>query len=119
VGGLLEAARVERERHERERAHRAEEERRRQEEAAAKAREERFAALAARQDAAWEDIEQLALSKKPASYDEAVALLGDLREVADRAGTVAAFAQRLAGLQERHARKATLMERIRKAGLTG
>jgi hypothetical protein len=118
VGELLEVARVERERHERERARRAEEERRRQEEAAAKAREERLTALAARQDAAWEDIERLALSKKPASYDEAVALLCDLREVADRAGTVAAFAQQLAGLRDRHARKVTLMERMRKARLT-
>ena len=119
VGELLAAAESRREQHLREQARIAEERRRREAEAAASAREARLAALAERPEEAWANIERLAASKQQASYVEAVALLHDLGEVAARAGAPAVFAERLAGLQDRHARKYKLMERIRNAQLTG
>jgi uncharacterized Zn finger protein len=79
----------------------------------------RLAALAERQDAAWEDVERLIAIKQRAAYEDAVALLADLREVAGRAGAVPVFTMRLRALRDRHARKYTLMERLRGARLTG
>jgi hypothetical protein len=119
VGELLAEADRRREGHLREQARLAAERRRREAEAEARKREVRLAALAEQQEQAWEDVERLAASKSQASYDEAIALLSDLREVAVRSDATAAFAQRLAGLRERHSRKYTFMERIRRARLTG
>jgi uncharacterized Zn finger protein len=49
---------------------------------------------------------------------EAVALLGDLRDVCARGGRQAEAAKRIARLREEHTKKPSLIERFRKAGLT-
>jgi uncharacterized Zn finger protein len=64
-------------------------------------------------------VHRLIAIRQRGAYEEAVVLLTELRAVAERAGAVPAFAQRLRGLQDRHARKVTLVERIRNARLTG
>jgi hypothetical protein len=119
VGALLAEADSRREKHFREQARLAEERRRREAEAEARKREERLTALAERQEEAWGEVERQIEIKQRAAYEDAVALLVDLRAVAERAGSLPVFTQRLSDLRERHARKATLIERIRDARLTG
>jgi hypothetical protein len=107
---------------------RAEEERRREEEEAARERERRqreqaaararhLDALAGREPEAWRQVDTLIATKQPKPYDEAVQLLQDLRDVAERAGRREDFETRLGRLREQHARKPSLMERFRRAGL--
>jgi uncharacterized Zn finger protein len=57
-------------------------------------------------------------ARQPASYDEAVTILTDLRAVSEREGRREAFDQRLTDLQQRHARKVSLLERLERAGLS-
>lgn len=94
-------------------------ERRRKREETARAREAHLTALANRQEAAWEEIEQRATTRQPNNYDNAVALLADLREVARRAGTETAFAERVAAFAMRHRAKYSLIKRLQHAGLGG
>jgi hypothetical protein len=93
---------------------RAKEERRRQ--AAAereRARARRMAALRAEGERAWARVDALIETKKPAEYDRAVDLLGDLQDVVEEAE----FGRRVAELRVRHARKPSLMDRFDRAGL--
>lgn len=53
---------------------------------------------------------------KPKEYDQAVALLVDLRDLAARSGD-GDFRARLNALQTAHAGKRTLIARMRKVGL--
>jgi hypothetical protein len=113
---LWTAAKEHRERRE---AAKAEEERQRaQREAAAQA--ERYARhlddLAGRQEMAWQQAASMIETKAPRAYDDAVALLADLRAVAERDGTTAAFTTRFLALREQHTRKPSLMDRFNKAG---
>lgn len=89
--------------------------RREREEAAA--RELRLNALAKRQEEAWRQVEALIATKQPKNYDEAIAMLGDLRDLCVRAGRQAEAAARIARLQQEHASKPSLMKRLRQAGL--
>ena len=119
VGQLREAAAQLTEKRRQATAKRKAEERARDETAAAAARAKHVAALAARQPAAWNDVDRLIASKLPKSYDEAVALLRDLHDVAAQEGTIDRFTGHLARLREQHAKKASLMARMKKAGLGG
>jgi hypothetical protein len=96
---------------------RASKERARKEAEAAKARDQRLAALAERQVESWHAVEKLIATKQPRKYDEAVALLQDLREVCVRAGKPGEAGSRIARMCEEHSKKGTLIERFRKAGL--
>ena len=53
----------------------------------------------------------------PAPYDEAVALLTDLRDLARRDGRAGEFGTRFAALREDHLRKPGLIARFERAGL--
>jgi uncharacterized Zn finger protein len=64
-------------------------------------------------------VEALIATKQPGKYDAAVALLRDLRELAVRAGRREEVEVRLAGLLDRHAKKPSLVGRLRAAGLVG
>ena len=64
------------------------------------------------------ELDALIATKQPKKYDEAVALLGDLRDVCARGGRQAEAATRIARLREEHTKKPSLIERFRKAGLT-
>jgi hypothetical protein len=107
---------------------RAEDRRRREEEAKAKRREaearkqaaerkKHLDALAARQPAAWKQVERLLATTSPKNYDEAVTLLVDLRDVAAGAGSAERFSARLGELRLRHAKKPSLLKRLEKRGL--
>jgi hypothetical protein len=117
VGELLEAAKGKAEERRSRDAARAAKERARKAAEAAKARDLRLAALAERQVQSWHEVEKLIATKQPRRYDEAVALLQDLREVCARAGKPGEAGSRIARLCEEHAKKGALIERFRKAGL--
>ena len=114
VAELLEAAEHAADERRRARAEAEARERARREREAAEARERRLDQLAPREEEAWERADALAATKQPAAYDEAVALLADLRDLAAREGRADAFSARLHLLRERHARKSSFLERLRK-----
>jgi hypothetical protein len=73
--------------------------------------------LAKRERQAWQRVDALIRSKRPADYADAVKLLVDLRDVSGRKGRDAAFAQRMGVLRETHAKKPSLLARLAKADL--
>jgi hypothetical protein len=73
--------------------------------------------LAGREAAAWKEAETLIAAKQAKKYDEAVALLVDLRDLAKRSKQEAAFAERVQKIADRHASKPTFVQRLRRAGL--
>lgn len=83
----------------------------------AAAREQHLTVLSARQEQAWTQVHAAIEARQPAYYDEAVAILTDLRAVSEREDRRDAFDQRLIDLQQRHARKVSLLERFERAGL--
>lgn len=117
VGELLAAAEQRWARRQRRARERAAAERERRERAAAVAREQRLDALAGSEDQAWQQVTAMIESKKPKEYDAAVALMADLKALAERDGDGQAFRRRVRQLREVHARKASLLDRIDRAGL--
>ncbi|HEY0017527.1 MAG TPA: hypothetical protein VGC13_14545 [Longimicrobium sp.] len=71
--------------------------------------------LAPREEETWGQVDALIASKQPKSYDRAVSLLKDLRDLAARDGREPAFAARLQALREAHAKKPSFLDRLRKA----
>jgi hypothetical protein len=92
-------------------------ERARREAAAAAAREHRLDELAADPERAWQRVAELIGTKKPKEYDAAVALLVDLKALAERDGQRNAFQGRMRQLRQEHARKPSLIDRLDLAGL--
>lgn len=111
---LLDAAERIAEERQRARAEAAAREQARRERDAAAARARHLDRLASREEELWGQVDALVASKKPASYDQAVALLKDLRDLAAREGGESAFAARIQGLREAHAKKPTFLDRLRK-----
>jgi FtsZ-interacting cell division protein YlmF len=72
--------------------------------------------LAGKEDALWSRVESLIVTKQPKRYDEAVSLLADLRDLAERRTAHAEFSTKLETLCRQHAAKASLLQRIRAAG---
>jgi hypothetical protein len=81
------------------------------------ARQRRLDELAKDPEAAWAEAGKLIGTKVPARYDEAVALLADLRELARHDGQAGEFERRFAALREEHLRKPSLIARFDRAGL--
>ncbi|MBI3968966.1 MAG: hypothetical protein HY329_25280 [Chloroflexi bacterium] len=73
--------------------------------------------LAKREAAVWQEVESLILGSQTRKYDLATQLLLDLRDLADRQGTRAAFESRLEDLRARYSKRATFVTRLRQAGL--
>jgi hypothetical protein len=117
VADLLAAADARRQERTRREAEQEAQERARREREAAIAYEKRLDALALREDATWQKVNVLVEAKKAADYDQAVRLLENLRALATRSGTVAAFEERLRHLRDRHVRKVSLLERLARVGL--
>jgi hypothetical protein len=67
-----------------------------------------------KEDAIWRRAESLIATKQPRSYDQAVALLADLRDLAALQGD-GDFRRRIEALRTEHARKPTLIERLNEA----
>lgn len=117
VGELFEAAdRLAKVRKERE-AERASRERARREQEQAVARERHLASLAKREPEAWREVDVLIATKRPGDYDKAIELLKDLTELGEKQGRRAETQERLVQLRQAHARKPTLIERLRATGL--
>lgn len=85
----------------------------------AEARAKHLDALAKRTTDAWKDVETLIATKLPKEYDKVVQLLVDLRDLAVRAGKAGETAARIQEVRERHSRKPTFIQRLKKAGLIG
>lgn len=97
-------------------AEKAAKEKVRREREAAIARAKHLDKIAGQEPALWNKVGSLIATKQPKSYDEAVDLLMDLRDLAARKdGTD--FRLRLEALRAEHARKPTLIDRLHKAGL--
>jgi hypothetical protein len=92
-------------------------ERERRARAKAAAREKHLASLVGREEELWRQADDLAQTKRPKEYDQAVELLSDLRDLAAREATASAFTARLAEFRQRHARKGNLLDRLHRAGL--
>jgi hypothetical protein len=86
--------------------------------AAAAARERELDTLGRRGASAWRELDQLVEAR---SYDEAVRLAMDLREVAVWANGLEEFDRRLAEVRQRYARRRVFLDRLRRAdpGLVG
>ena len=97
-------------------AEKAAKEKAQRERAAARARAKHLDELAGKEPMLWQKVESLVATKLPKSYDQAVDLLADLRDLAARKGE-ADFPGRVAALRTAHARKPTLISRLDKAGL--
>jgi hypothetical protein len=116
VGDLLAAADAHaEERRRREADERAKEKARRERESAA-ARTKHLDRLVGQEPALWVQVEELAATKQPRSYERAVEILLDLRDLAGRKKE-SDFLLRLAALRQTHERKRSFLERLRKAGL--
>ena len=88
----------------------------RRERAAAVARVRHLNLLSGREPTLWSQVSDLIASRQPKSYDEAVQLLVDLRDLSRRNdGTD--FSDRLEALRAEQARKPSLIHRLESAGL--
>jgi hypothetical protein len=82
--------------------------------AAAKAavRARHLRALAAREAEAWQEVEGLVESRKPAAYDQAAVLLRDLLEICDTTGRSSFFRAFIDDLRQRHRAKVSFLKRL-------
>ena len=93
---------------------------RRRRERAARAEAKRMAeleALAKQGDAAWREVDTLIQQSQAQAYDQAVRLLGKLKELAAYQKQEAVFQDRLSRICEQYSRRSALMKRLRQAGL--
>lgn len=75
------------------------------------AREKRLNEITGRESTLWEQTESFASEKKAMSYDKAVELLIDLRDLAAR-GDAKEFRLKLDGLRKRHSAKSSFIRRL-------
>ena len=94
-------------------AERAAQEKARHEREQAEARTKYLDDLALREPHAWDEVDALIATKLPKKYESAVALLVDLREVAERSGRASWADARIHELRLRHAKKPSFVERLK------
>ena len=80
-------------------------------------RQKELDTLAAREEDSWREIEKWILMKTPKAYENAIAALKDLYDLATRSGGISDFSRRITSLRTNHAGKPSFMNRLRKAGL--
>ena len=85
--------------------------------AAAEARSRHLDAVAAEGEAAWQRVDALIRATKPKEYDQAVALLIDLRDVAARQNRQADAEDRVRHLRATYPNRPALLQRLDRAGL--
>jgi hypothetical protein len=73
--------------------------------------------LGAREDDAWREVEGLIGSRRPTAYDQAVAILRDLGEIAGTKGRSTTFRGLIEHLRARHGGKGTFLARLDRAGI--
>jgi hypothetical protein len=87
-------------------------------EAAEKARRKQLEAIAPKAEKLWQEVSRLVELKQAKPYDEAVAHLKDLRDVAAMQGTADAFRDRLLKLKEQYSNRPGFITRLKEAGLS-
>jgi hypothetical protein len=92
-------------------------EQRKQQKAAEAQRIQELEALAQREAAAWQEVDRLIQTYQAKAYDQAVALLAQLRDLAQYKGTQTEFQARLQQIQQQYARRSSLMASLKAAGL--
>lgn len=119
VGELLRATEERAAQREQEAARKAAEAKTRRERETAAARVQHLDRLAGHETRLWADVERLAATKLPKSYDQVVIHLVDLRDLAARKGRGSStdFATRLEHFRAAHARKPSLLDRLNRGGL--
>jgi hypothetical protein len=85
--------------------------------ARALAYQRRLDELARDEESAWSRVDAMIATRKPTEYDTAVAMLTDLRALAERDGRRDTFIRRSAALRQAHARKPSLLDRLNRAGV--
>jgi hypothetical protein len=80
------------------------------------AREEHLVSLVGREQKLWAKVDALITTTQPTSYDLAVKILVDLRDL-DARGNGDSFHSRMKTLRQAHARKPSFIDRLGKAGL--
>ena len=90
---------------------------RRKREAAEKKRIQALQALASREAETWRQVHALIEQKKARSYDEAVALLVKLNDLAIYQDRLPEFREKLDGLRAQYTRRPALQARLQRAGL--
>jgi hypothetical protein len=94
-----------------------EERRAKAERAAAAARKKHLESLRGNEQSLWDQLKELIDSRKPKSYDEAIKLLLDLRDLAAMQGKASAFSRQMMRLRDEHKKKRTLVQRFYDAEL--
>jgi hypothetical protein len=117
VAEIMEASQQQAEARRRREAEREARERMRREQEAAAAREKHLTSLAKREPDAWRQVDALIATKRPRDYEEAVHLLKDLADLAEKRGRQAEVRHRIERLRKEHARKSTLLKHLKAAGL--
>jgi hypothetical protein len=112
IGELFAASREHAERRKRQEAEAAAAERRRKAEAARQAREAHLDAMVGNEGPLWHQVQVLIVTKKPADYDRAVMIVKDLRDLAQREGTTAAFEERLHALRDTFSTRPAFLRRL-------
>ena len=74
-------------------------------------------ASAPQENAVWREVEDFVSRRNGSAYDQATALLLDLRKRSRKGRKTTAFARHLAALRTRHERKGKFIERLDAAGL--
>ena len=116
AGKLRHAAEVHAEERQRAAAKKAAEEKARRERDAAAARQKYLDGLAPKAPQLWGQVETLIATKQPKSYERAVELLVDLRDLSARGGGFD-FRSRVESLRAANVRKPAFLERLGKVGL--
>ncbi len=73
--------------------------------------------LAGQEKSLWQKVNQLVATRQSKSYDEALTILKDLHDLAERQGDPSKFRQALEKLRAEQSRKPSLLDRLRAAGL--
>jgi hypothetical protein len=116
VGKLLQAAEAYATQRKRIEAEKRAKNKARREREAAIARKKHLDSLVGRETKLWAEIDGLVATKQPKSYDQAVKLLVDLRDL-DARSKGGDFQLRIEALRQAQARKPSFIERLKKAGL--
>jgi hypothetical protein len=117
VGQLLRAAQARTEERRQAEARKRAQEKERREREAAVARAKRLDEIAGQEPKLWTRIDNLIAETQPKSYDQAIRLLLDLRDLAQREGKGDEFRRKLEALHAVHSRKSSFLARLRRAGL--
>jgi hypothetical protein len=117
AGELLHAAEERAEERRRLAAKKAAEEKARRDREAAMSREKYLQEIAGREPMLWNQVEELIATRQPNSYDQAVKLLVDLRDLAVHKGKREDFESKINALGAAQARKPSFIKRLRRAGL--